>query len=377
MQARGKREAVAAVLSGVTLGGVAVLAQHLLGVAIYALFALALALATFAMATSRLGYQAERILLPIAISLFAVFTVFYLQEAHRYYEGIDASRGFLWALLFTLASYGMLFSGLVMRVFHAGTPRAKRILLTGGFGAYVAIAYFLIRASTGADDISPLIANLPYSRPLVLTVGWAAYLSNFILFAILATTSLPIRIGVFGPSGAGKSQILGVLQGKEWPWRSRQKTTGDPVRLGKIQHRGKNRYRCEVTSFDVGGEYFESWIRVVKNERMEGLVYVLDAPVDETEVNLRVRQIRRFADELNGTNKLQGRLRSILVLMNKRDQWEAKFGLEEVLGPYRDALQHFKDSGRAVIAMPSCAYSELGPRYVDVLERIDEYINRI
>ena len=122
---------------------------------------------------------------------------------------------------------------------------------------------------------------------LALIIGIPAFVFSIVpSFRSIKAWGTRKQIAIFGPQAAGKSSLVSYLRRESVP-RKHIPTAGAPT-YGRIVYDltgEKVTYFTARTLVDVGGEFREQWIAVVREYNPHGLIYVIDTsdfPIEET-----------------------------------------------------------------------------------------------
>lgn len=270
-----------------------------------------------------------------------------------------------------LVSFALLLAAVGIRVYGADLPRLKQALFLSGFALLGLLGFALVAVFAGALDMSYFVARSASPPGLVLGVVSAAYVCNAVFFVGLAITSMPYRVAILGPGGTGKTHILEVLDGDD-PERDRSESWD--VETSK---RGRARDRRRGNEFlgkTIPGQRYYLWGQLLEEVALDGLIYVLDHRPTPRDLKGHVAKTQFFVDELLRNAARQPRLKRILVLYNKRDEWEHKVGLDEVAQPFEAQWARLQGAGVAVLEKASRAKGSEDE--VDVVGIVADYLNQ-
>lgn len=371
---RAAREAVAVLLAALLGLPVIIVAPFVWGVWFYAAMLASLATALVLIARKHGAGRPEDKPYWVAVAAFIGASAYFLWKGIPFVldniqQGQPAAM-YVLLVVASFAAYALLLAGLGLRIWQVRRPLWRRLALAGAGVAGIAVVVPLIMLTTGALPIAPLTSRIPYSDTAVLGVIWASYLGNLLLIWVLYRSTRPITVAIVGPPGVGKTQILMRLRGSGERSMESTQVSQDVT----VVPRGYNRYMLPIRSRDVPGEDTDAWVSLLAQTQIDGLVLVLAPPETEAQQGQWSRFLDQFLDGYRRYSPRQGRLKHVLVMVNKQDQWADGEEPMDVIWPFVARLDQLEIGNRRVHVKGSCAYSP-GGESVNVVTVINNYID--
>ena len=310
----------------------------------------------------------------VAVASLAAASAYFLWKGVPFVRAsVEAGQPTAMYLLLMLASllaYALLLAGVGLRIWQVRDALWRRLTLAGAGVAGLGVVVPLGLMSTNRLPVAPLTTRIPFSDTVVLGLVWLAYLGNLLLIYFLYRSTRPIKVAIVGPPGVGKTQILMRLGGLgERSMESTQVATDITV-----VPRGYNRYMLPIRSRDVPGEDTDAWVSLLAQTQIDGLVLVLAPPDTEAQQGQWSRFLDEFLDGYRRYSPRQPKLKHILVMVNKQDQWADGQEPMDVIWPFVARLDQLEIRNRRVHVKGSCAYSP-GGESVNVITVINNYID--
>jgi GTPase SAR1 family protein len=173
-------------------------------------------------------------------------------------------------------------------------------------------------------SMSSLISMLfTYLIPIIaLIIGIAGIFGIDYLKLFYYRLKIKNSIAIFGRRNVGKSTLINILQGKPAP--QEHDPTFKKQRIGKVEielKASENFYFISRDLYDVGGEWWDEWADVMKDQDPNGIIYIVDNENDSAELE-DFKHFLEIYDNLFTRGKVSKRhLKAILILINKVDIW--------------------------------------------------------
>ncbi len=373
---RAAREAVSATVAAALGLPALIVAPFAWGVWFYVAFLASLVWALFLIARKHGAGRPEAKPFLVAIAAFVVAGLYFVPRGvsliFDFWATWDGAPLYLTLVLGTFLCYAFLLVGLALRIWQVPRPGLKRAVLALAGILALPVAVPLVFMTMGRVTIEPLTYNLPYAQAdtLVLLVLWLSYLGNALLLFLLFNATRNLTVAIVGPPGVGKTQILMRLRGDHERSMESTQVSSDLT----VIPRGYNRYMLPIRSRDVPGEDTDAWVSLLATTKVDGLVLVLAAPETEAQRGQWSRFLDQFIDGYRRYSARQGRLKHILVMVNKQDQWADGQEPMDVIWPFVARLDQLEIAGRKIHVQGSCAYSA-GAESVNVVSVINNYID--
>lgn len=368
-------ERIALALMFLGLAGAAWIGRASVLVGLYVASLVTLAATLFAMTATRPRYRRIRVAFLASAALFVLFvaaTAVQLGNLVADYPGWQPAVHASFLLGGILLSFGLLLAGAGIRVYGANLPRLKRVLFLSGSVALGALGLALAGILVGALDMTYFVATSASSSGVVLSVVSAAYACNVAFFIGFLRTSMPYRVAILGPGGTGKTHILGVLDGEDAE-RARLESRG--AESSRRGHAHDRRRGNEFLGTTIPGQRYYLWGQLIEEVPLDGLIYVLDHRPMPKDLKGHVAKAQFLVDEILRNAARQPRLKKILVLYNKKDEWEHKVDVDEVAQPYQPQWRRLAGAGLTVIERASC--SKGADNEVDVVGIVSNYLDQL
>jgi hypothetical protein len=373
---RAAREAVSATVAALLGLPALFVAPYAWGVWFYVGFLGALVWALFLIARKHGAGRPEATPYLVAVGCFVVAGLYFIPRSVTligdFWATWDGAPYYLTLILGSFLCYALLLVGLGLRIWQVPRPALKRGVLAAAGLMTVPVAIPLVFMAMGRITLEPLTYNLPYDNAavIVMLVLWLSFLGNAMLLFLLFNATRSITVAIVGPPGVGKTQILMRLRGDHDRSMESTQVSEDVT----VVPRGYNRYMLPIKSRDVPGEDTDAWVSLIATTKVDGLVIVLAPPETEAQRGQWSRFIDQFLDGYRRYSPRQTRLKHILVMVNKQDQWADGQEPMDVIWPFVARLDQLEIAGRKLHVQGSCAYSA-GAESVNVVSVINNYID--